>query len=50
MKRPTCGRQDRRDLHTAALKAAQPKLYERYMKTIQSKPAVVPVRHRGYRL
>ena len=50
MKRPTCGRQDRRDLHTAALKAANPELYEKYMKTTQSKPAVVPVRHLGYRL
>lgn len=37
-------------LDTAALKAAHPDLYEQYMKTTQSKPAVVPVRHRGYRL
>lgn len=37
-------------LDTAALKAANPKLYEQYMKTTQSKPAVVPVRHLGYRL
>ena len=50
MKRPTCGRQDRRELHTAALKTPHPDLHEQYMKTIQSKPAVVPVRHRGYRL
>gem|GEM_PF-3703351 len=50
MKRPTCGRQDRRERHTAALKTPHPKLYEKYMKTTPSKPAVVPVRHLGYRL
>ena len=37
-------------LDTAALKAAEPDIYNRYMTTRESKPAVVPVRHLGYRL